>query len=143
MNQPLIFLPMLAQVLLTAIVFFYMYHTRVKEMRNKSIHPQKIATSSSASQHLVDSTIVADNFSNQLEMPVLFYVLTLSLYVTQMANTAFLILASLFVVFRYLHCLVHCTYNKVLHRFYAYAVSSLVLWSMWVMFAYQLISSMS
>ena len=142
MSQALIFLPLLAQILLTAIVFFYMYHTRVKEMRSKSIHPQKISTSSSATQYLVDSSIVADNFSNQLEMPVLFYVLTLSLYVTQMASTTFLVLACLFVVFRYLHCLIHCTYNKVLHRFYAYAISSLVLWGMWAMFAYQFISNM-
>ena len=67
MNQTLIFLQMIAQVLLTAIVFFYMYHARVKEMKNKSIHPQKIATSSGAAQHLVDSGNIADNFSNQFE----------------------------------------------------------------------------
>jgi hypothetical protein len=64
MNQTLIFLPMIAQVLLTAIVLFYMYHSRVHEMKSKSIHPQKIATHSGATQYLIDAEKVADNFSN-------------------------------------------------------------------------------
>lgn len=133
---------MITQVMLTAVVFIYMYNTRVQEMRSKQIHPQKIATGTGAAQCLVDSGKVADNFSNQFEMPILFYVLTVSLYVTQTVSMIFVVLACVFVLFRILHSLIHCTYNKVLHRFYAYAASSLVLWVMWAIFTYQLISDL-
>jgi hypothetical protein len=35
-----------------------------------------------------------------------------------------------FLAFRVLHSVIHCTYNKVLHRFAAYFVSALALWAM-------------
>ena len=142
MNQTLIFLPLIAQVLLTAVVFFHMYHTRVTEMKKKSIHPQKIATSSGTIQYLVDSRKVADNFSNQFEMPVLFYLLSICLYITELTNILILIMASIFVFFRIIHSWIHCTYNKVLHRLYAYAASSFVLWAMWAVFSFQLINNL-
>jgi len=44
-------------------------------------------------------------------------------------------------VFRVLHSLIHCTYNKIVHRFNAYLASSLVLWAMWIRIAIQLIKS--
>jgi hypothetical protein len=34
-----------------------------------------------------------------------------------------------------LHSLVHCTYNRVIHRFTAYLASSLVLMLMWIRLA--------
>ncbi len=142
MPQKLILLPLLAQVLLTAIVFFRMYFARVAEMKSKRIHPQKIATTTSASQHLVDSCNVADNFSNQFELPVLLYVLTILLYTLHMADIIFIVLAWLFVTLRYLHSFIHCGYNKVLHRFYAYAAGSMLLWVMWVLFAVRLMMNL-
>lgn len=139
MNQKLIFIPLVAQVLLTAIVFFRMYITRVGEMKSKRIHPQKIATSQTSSQHLVESAKVADNFSNQFEMPVLFYILTILLYVMQLVNTTYIALAWMFVALRYVHGYIHCTYNKVIHRFYAYASGSILLWLMWILFTIDLL----
>ncbi len=139
MQQELIFLPMLAQVLLTAVVFFSMYTARVREMRRKKIHPQAIATAHQSGKLLTDSGNIADNFSNQFEMPVLFYVLLISLYVTQLVNPVMLALACLFVLLRAIHSLIHCTYNKVMHRFKAYAASSFVLWTMWILFAARLL----
>jgi hypothetical protein len=141
MSQVIIFYPMLAQVLLTGIVFFFMYHARVNEVRSKSIHPQNLATNADMPQCLPDSVNVSENFSNQFEMPVLFYVLCICLYVTEMVTVISLITASAFVFFRAIHSLIHCTNNKVMHRFYAYAVSSLLLWAMWAVFAYRLITN--
>lgn len=138
MNDKLIFIPLLAQVLLTAIVFFRMYLTRVNEMKRKRIHPQKIATNATAAQNLTDSCNVAENFSNQFEMPVLFYVIIISLYVTGLSSEVYLIMASVFVLLRYVHSFIHAGYNKVMHRFYAYAAGSLILWAMWLLFAIDL-----
>ncbi|MFO8023740.1 MAPEG family protein [Thiohalophilus sp.] len=42
----------------------------------------------------------------------------------------YLVLGYAFFVFRLLHSVIHCTYNRVLHRFYSYSVASLALWAM-------------
>jgi hypothetical protein len=73
------------------------------------------------------------NFMNLLEIPVLFYVLCITLYVTQQADALAVTLAWAYVGLRVLHSLVHLTYNKVLHRVSVYAASNLVLFVMWVL----------
>ena len=40
-----------------------------------------------------------------------------------------------YVGLRYVHSLVHCTYNRVMHRFIAYAASCLVLMLLWARLA--------
>ncbi|MDH5391840.1 MAG: MAPEG family protein [Gammaproteobacteria bacterium] len=134
----LILLPLLAQVLLTAIVWLVMYQTRIAEMRKKNINAQALCNSADAARLLKSVAAVSDNFSNQFEMPVLFYLAIITLYITRTADQLMLILAALYVVFRYLHSIIHITYNQVMHRFYAYLISSLILWTMWVIIAYRI-----
>jgi hypothetical protein len=45
----------------------------------------------------------------------------------------------LFVVLRIAHSCIQCTYNKVMHRFYAYLTGGLVLWTLWGVLAYGLL----
>ena len=139
MNQKLILLPLLAQVLLTIIVSLRMVTARVNEMRHKRIHPQKIATTTGAAQQLSDSLKISDNFSNQFETPVVFYTLIILLYVTNMANTMFMILTSVYVVLRYVHSYIHCGTNDVMRRFYVFVASAVLLWVSWALFAFELI----
>jgi hypothetical protein len=58
---------------------------------------------------------------------VLFYATCLYLYVTQQVDNLYLVLASCFLVFRIIHSVIHCSYNQVMHRFYAYLLASLML----------------
>ena len=51
-------------------------------------------------------------FSNQFEIPVLFYVLTILAYVTHLAGVIFVVLAWIFVIFRLLQAYVHVTSNR-------------------------------
>lgn len=74
------------------------------------------------------------NYMNLLELPVLFYVLCLMMYVTDGVTPPLLQLAWAYVAVRALHSFVHVTYNNVLHRLILFAVSNFVLISMWVMF---------
>lgn len=141
-DQKLILLPLLTQVSLTAVVFFRMYFARIAEMKSKRIHPQKIATSSTAAEQLTDSIKIADNFSNQFELPVLFYVLIALLLSTQMVDMPFIVMSWLFVALRVAHSVIHCGCNKVIHRFYTYAAGSIVLWAMWILFTLELINSL-
>ena len=48
------------------------------------------------------TTQVANSFSNQFELPVLFYVLTILAYMTHQAGLVFVVLAWIFVIFRLL-----------------------------------------
>ena len=137
-DQKLIFIPLLAQVLLTAIVCFWMFKTRVDEMKRSRINPQKIATSAESVELLKTVAGPADNFKNLFEIPVLFYVAIITIYVTQMVDVLFLVLAGVFVLFRYIHSFIHITYNHVMHRFYAYLVSTFTIWIMWVMIGIRL-----
>jgi hypothetical protein len=72
----------------------------------------------------------SDNLKNVFELPVLFYALVLLLYVTNRVDGVYVVAAWVFVVFRFAHSVVHCTFNRVLVRFYCYLAASLALWIM-------------
>lgn len=137
-NVNAIFLPALAMVALTIVVWFRMYTSRIAEMKRERIHPQAVATSAQMSARLTD-TRAADNFRNLFELPVLFYVALLLLASTGHATTTTLVLAWLFVALRAAHSLIHCSYNRVIHRFYAYLAGGIVLWLLWGVIAFDLL----
>lgn len=129
--------PMVALAALTFAVAGRMYSRRVAEMRARRISPQSIASRRAAVEPLED-TAAADNFANLFELPVLFYVLCLALYVTAGVTTPQLVLAWVFVALRIAHSVIHCTYNRVMHRFQVFVLGMLCLLAMWVLFALQL-----
>jgi len=137
-DQKLIFIPLLAQVLLTAIVCSWMFKTRIAEMKRSRINPQKLATSAESVKLLKAVAGPADNFKNLFEIPILFYVAVITIYVTQMVDVLFLTLAGIFVLFRYIHSFIHITYNHVMHRFHAYLLSTITIWIMWVIIGIRL-----
>ena len=130
MDTKLIFLPAVAMVALTFAVWCRMYVTRIGQMKRERIHPQAVATSAQAAARLTDSC-AADNFRNLFELPVLFYVALVVAALTQQVNVATIGLAWLFVLLRVVHSAIHCTYNKVMHRFYAYVAGGVALWLLW------------
>jgi hypothetical protein len=123
-----------AMVALVFVVGIRMFAVRVREMREKRIHPQKIATSRQVVEQL-QSVQASDNFRNLFEMPVLFYALCAMLIATGHASAPFAAGAWLFVILRAAHSYIHCTYNKVMHRFAMFVASSVVLLALWVGFA--------
>ena len=72
------------------------------------------------------------NFSNLLEVPVLFYILGILLLVLGINNQIMLMFAWSFVVLRIIHSIIHVTYNNPFHRFYAFLLSSCIVLIMWV-----------
>lgn len=129
-----LFLPAVAMVALTIVVWFRMYFVRVAEMRRERIHPQSVALSAQAGQRFQD-TRASDNFRNLFELPVLFYLALVVAALTGQGGPLVLGLAWLFVALRVLHSAIHCTYNKVMHRFQAYAAGGIVLWILWAVLA--------
>jgi len=132
--KPLL-IPLLALVFLTFVVWVYMYVTRLSEIKRKSIDPQSLDTRVRGQALLTDSPAPADNLKNLFELPVLFYVAVLLALVLMIQDQLLVQLAWGYVALRYVHSLVHCTYNRVMHRFIAYAASCLVLMFIWARLA--------
>ena len=132
--RPLL-IPLLALVFLTFLVWVFMYVTRLAEIKRKSIDPQSLDTRVHGQALLTDSPAQADNLKNLFELPVLFYVAVLLALVLMIQDQLLVQLAWGYVTLRYVHSLVHCTYNRVMHRFTAYAASCLVLMFMWARLA--------
>ena len=72
------------------------------------------------------------NFSNLLEVPVLFYAVGIILLTLDINNQLILGFAWAFVVLRIIHSIIHVTYNNPIHRFLAFLLSSSIVLIMWV-----------
>lgn len=134
----LILYPILAMVFLTIFVALRLLSSRVGAMKKHRIHPQKVQNRAQATELLSD-TRAADNFLNLFEMPVLFYVACITIYITNTTSLLLVALAWAYVLFRVVHSIIQCSYNTVMHRFAAFILSTIVLFSMWLVVAYQLI----
>lgn len=131
MNEHAIFIPMLLNMLLTAIVWFYLYAKRIPAMRNAGVSVQTYTTPGKIDEHLPEAVnYPASNFKNLFELPVLFYGLCLYLYVTGNVDPLYLIAAWTFFIMRVAHSIVHSTRNIVMLRFYCYVGGAVALWFM-------------
>src|SRR5581483_9885928 len=69
-------------------------------------------------------TVANRNLMNLLEMPVLFYVVCIALYVTRQVTAGTLALAWTYVGLRLCHSLIHLTSNHIRARLVAFALSN-------------------
>lgn len=123
------------------LVWLWLYKTRIAEMRKKRIKAQALANHADGEKLLQSVIEPSDNFKNLFEAPVLFYVAIITIYATQMADFVLVALASAFVLFRYLHSFIHISYNRVIHRFSVYIISTSILWLIWLLIAYRLLQT--
>ena len=131
MNNGLILQPMIGMMLLTAVVWVFMYARRIPAMKNARVPVQTYTIPEKVVELLPASVnYSAYNLKNLFELPVLFYALCLVLYVTETVDMTYLVAAWAFLGFRVLHSIVHCTVNIVMLRFYLYAAGALALWFM-------------
>ena len=135
MSFNLILLPLLTMVFLTFAVWVYLYALRIPESKQLKIKLDGLQTRTQADQHLTVSAAASDNLKNLFEMPVLFYVAAMLAMVLLIQDVLLIRLAWAFVILRIVHSVVHCTYNRVMHRFIAYLASCLFLILMWIRLA--------
>jgi len=133
MSTQAILLPLFVEVILTFLLWVGMATLRTRDFSTGVVRPQEIAL---REPNWSKRTLqVAYSFSNQFEIPVLFYVLTILAYVTHLAGVIFVVLAWIFVIFRMLHAYVHVTSNIVRLRgaLYAVAVAALAVnWAIYI-----------
>ena len=108
-----------------------MFISRVIAIQKSGIDAQELSTPDRVNAAFDDKIQAPSNcFKNLFEMPVIFYALTALIVLLEFSDQLFLNLAWSYVGLRALQACVHCTYNKVIHRFMAYLASALVLWFM-------------
>lgn len=138
--KPLL-LPLLAHVLLSLIVLYTMARQRVNEMKRKKIHPQRVDNRRDSSKLFKDSAASLDNYHNQFESPVLFYVAILLTLMLMLQDNIIVVLAWVYVGLRYVHSIIHITYNRVMHRFMVFIFSGVVLFAIWVRLGWLIIQA--
>jgi hypothetical protein len=130
MDQAAIFKPFFATMLLTLLVWAYMYGRRLpfifaNGLDSKQMTPLELARVSPA-----QVSNPSDNLKNLFELPTIFYAVVLYLYATNQVDTSFVTAAWGFFLFRALHSAVHCTFNFIPLRFTLYVISAGALWFM-------------
>ncbi|WP_293352064.1 MULTISPECIES: MAPEG family protein [unclassified Microcoleus] len=127
--QNAIFSPFFAMVFVTLVVWVYLYIRRITFLNNTKLAPKELAVPGMLAQISPPGVSnPSDNFKNLFEIPVLFYALVLYLFITNQVDAVYVNAAWIFVGFRALHSIVHCTFNLILLRFYLYLFSTLMVW---------------
>jgi hypothetical protein len=130
MNQTDIFQPFIATVLLTMVVWIYMYARRLPFIFSSGLDPRQMTPLELAQRSPPGVSNPSDNLKNLFEMPTIFYAVVVYLYATQQVDKAYLAAAWAFFGFRVLHSAVHCTFNLIPLRFVLYVISAISLWFM-------------
>lgn len=123
-----IFWPMIAHAVLVLIVYVVVGirrrnavlsgEARQSQFRERNAEP-------------ASSTSAANNLLNQFELPVLFHVVCLALFVTNGVSTVVVVLAWLFAAARYVHAWFHIGSNRIVVRSPAFAAGFLLLAILW------------
>jgi hypothetical protein len=134
-----VLLPLFLEVILTFLLLFWLAPLRSRDFGSGVTRPENVALREpNWSQR---SLQVGYSYSNQFELPVLFYVLTILAWVTRHADLIFVVLAWIFVIFRYLQAYVHVTSNQVRLRGAFFGVSAAVLAIMWLIYMVEMLTS--
>ncbi len=131
MSNSTILLPFFGVILLTLVVWTYMYVRRISYLSREKIDLRKVDTPEKAATVVPGTVSLAShNLKNLFELPVIFYAVCLYLFVSDTVDGIYLAAAWSFFAFRVVHSLIHCSYNKVEHRFAAYILATVALWAM-------------
>jgi hypothetical protein len=133
--------PSIALAAWTFLVLLLIPFVRVRSVRRREISPNdfKFGESQAVPPNV---SIPNRNYMNLLELPMLFYVVCLILYVTAGASRLAILVAWAYVALRVVHSLIHLTYNHVLHRLSAFTLSNIALVSLWVLAGAHVVKSL-
>src|SRR5216683_1721827 len=124
-----VLLPLFVEVILTFTLLFWMAYLRTRAFTSGAVKLRDIALREP--NWPAGVTQVANAFHNQLEIPMLFYVLTILAWDTHHAGTVFVALAWLFVILRVIQAVIAVTDNHVRRRGLAFILGAIVLAIMW------------
>lgn len=137
MSMRAVLAPLFVEVVLTFGLMLWMGSMRVSLVRSGQVKPDDIALRQP--NWPKQALQVQNAASNQFELPVLFYVLTILSIITRDADFVFVILAWVFVLLRLVHAYIHVTSNNVRQRGLAFITGAGVLMVMWAIYILRLL----
>src|SRR5262249_28694080 len=132
MSIEAVLLPLFVQIALTLALLSWMAYLRTSALNAGEVRDRDIALREPSWP--ARTTQVGNCFHNQLELPVLFYVLTILAWITHHADLLFVLMAWVFVAPRLAHAYEPVTSNVVRRRGAIYGVGLIVLVLMWAIF---------
>jgi hypothetical protein len=137
MSVQMILLPLFVQVVLT-VALGMLLAVRRRRALAAGTRWQDIAL---REPNWPNDSIAANNaFTNQFEMPVLFYVLTILALITKQADFLFVVMAWIFVAMRVLQAGVFVTSNHVPTRGIFFGIGVIVLILMWLIYMVRILT---
>ncbi|HEY7663573.1 MAG TPA: MAPEG family protein [Xanthobacteraceae bacterium] len=132
-----VLLPLFVEVALTFVLLFSTGYLRTRALKTGAVAPRDIALREHGWP--ARTAQFGNAYQNQLELPVLFYVLTILAWITRHADFLFVIMAWIFVALRLVHAYIHVTDNDVGRRGPIFGIGALVLALMWAIFMIRLL----
>ncbi len=127
MQTPM-FAPVIALVLWSFVMGFWLYATRIYAVRKYNVVYDPYRPNADFHNQLPARTRwKADNYNNLMEQPTLFYAVAITLAALGEANAVNLALAWFYVALRVVHSLVQAIVNVVLLRLAVFLAASIVL----------------
>jgi len=140
MDSSAIVFPAIAMFALTASVIAYAGGSRLVAIRRREVSIRYYRLFNEGEQtpwlHLLGR-----HMQNHFEVPPLFYLAVLFLYVTGSVTPLAVVLAWLYVGSRCAHTFIHLGSNNVTHRFIAFALGGLILVGLWLTLLWSVASS--
>ena len=137
MDKILIIYPVLPVVLMNFIVMFHMRYMIVKAIKNRDTKYKYFrAYEGSAPEYLLTAR---HHYKNFFEIPILFYLLCLVLYIIDDVSAIDLWIAWLFVIFKGITSYVRITSNYVPYRAYSFNVCAFLLLGGWIILAIKIV----
>jgi hypothetical protein len=119
--------PMLALILWTFVIWFWMYATRLPAIKKAGLDVGRMKRKDELDALPLTVQQIADNYNHLHEQPTLFYALLVYSHLVGVADGLNLTLAWAYVGLRVLHSLLQCTLNFVPLRFVLFTLGSFVL----------------
>ena len=137
--EKIIILAMFAQVTLSLVVMLIMGKRRFAAAKNKQLQLSDFKTM--RLDNAGDTVRVADrNFTNQFEIPVLFYIGCIVALQLNSASYLITALACLFVISRIVHTVVHIGSNNVRMRFNVFLLGCTSVFALWLAIVWRILA---
>lgn len=110
---------------------FFMFIQRKKAVENKQVDPRFFKSYLGTSPEYLQ--IIQNHFSNQFQIPVMFFLACILTLQQHKVSQVTIILAIGFVLSRIVHSYIHLGKNKLMKRVYSYATGVLIVGVMFLM----------
>jgi hypothetical protein len=137
MSRDWILVPVIIQVFLTLFVYLRLLQVKKRAAAEGRVDRTRVALRDDAWPDYVIQ--VNNNIRNQFELPVLFYVLAVILWLLESAHGVAVAAATVFVVSRIVHAGIHLSINAVPPRRHTFTVGWVAVFVMAVLVLWELV----